>query len=257
LQKTVEINSKGLMLRGMLHIPDASNGKIPLVCIFHGFTGNKMESHFIFVKLSRLLEKKGIASLRFDFAGSGESDGEFKDMTISKELDDAKAILDYAISLDFVDNQRIGAVGLSLGGAVASMLAGDRAKDVKALCLWAPAGNMKEIILANIKNKDDDLKATRELGIVDVGGNLVGINFYDDVIDLDIYGKAAAYKGKVLLLHGSNDVTVPKVASEKYLSIYGEKAKLHIIENADHTFNKKEWEEEVINETLSYFAKEL
>ena len=98
MQKAVEIESRNLTLRGMLHIPDNAPGKVPVVCIFHGFTGTKVEPHFIFVKLSRRLEKTGIASLRFDFGGSGESDGDFEDMTILTELDDAKAILDYAKS---------------------------------------------------------------------------------------------------------------------------------------------------------------
>lgn len=84
MQNAVELQSRGLTLRGMLHIPANISGKIPMVVIFHGFTGNKMEPHFILVKLSRLLETKGIASVRFDFAGSGESDGDFSEMTISK-----------------------------------------------------------------------------------------------------------------------------------------------------------------------------
>ena len=135
MQKAVEIESRNLTLRGMLHIPDNAPGKVPVVCIFHGFTGTKVEPHFIFVKLSRRLEKTGIASLRFDFGGSGESDGDFEDMTILTELDDAKAILDYAKSLPFADAERIGVVGLSMGGTVASLLAGDRKEEVAALCL--------------------------------------------------------------------------------------------------------------------------
>jgi len=104
MQKAVEIiDQRGLTLRGMLHVPDGAVGKVPVVAIYHGFTGNKMEPHFIFVKLSRALEKKGIASVRFDFAGSGESDGDFIDMTISGEISDAKCILDYAYGLDFAD----------------------------------------------------------------------------------------------------------------------------------------------------------
>jgi alpha/beta superfamily hydrolase len=89
MQKAVEIQSRNLTLRGMLHIPEGVSGKVPIVCIFHGFTGNKMEPHFIFVKLSRMLEARGIASIRFDFGGSGESDGDFIDMTISHELEEA------------------------------------------------------------------------------------------------------------------------------------------------------------------------
>ena len=162
MQKSIEIQSGGLTLRGILHIPDGRTHKIPIVCIFHGFAGNKMEPHFIFVKLSRLLEAKGIGSVRFDFAGSGESDGDFIDMTISKELKDANNILDYVKSLDFVDTTKIGLLGLSMGGAVASMLAGDRKDDVKSLCLWAPAGTLKELMLQG--QSEEQVKSMSQLG---------------------------------------------------------------------------------------------
>ena len=139
MQKAVELKSQGLTLRGMLHMPDSATHKVPVVVIFHGFTGNKMEPHFIFVKLSRMLEKKGIASVRFDFGGSGESDGYFINMTLSGEIRDAHNILDYVKKLDGIDPERIGLVGLSMGGSVASALAGERKDEINSLCLWAPA----------------------------------------------------------------------------------------------------------------------
>lgn len=257
MQKAIELDSNGLTLRGMLHVPDDAKvgQKIPMVCIFHGFTGNKMEPHFIFVKLSRLLALHGIASVRFDFSGSGESDGDFVDMTISKELAEANHILDYVKSLDFVDNSRIGILGLSMGGAVASMLAGDRHSDIKSLCLWAPAGVMKELMLQT--QTPEAASAMAKVGYTDLGGLLLGTGFIQDIMKVDIYGKAANFDKNVLLLHGDKDPTVPLVASEKYLSIYKDKATLHIIEGADHTFNNKIWEEKVLAYSLEYLEAEL
>jgi uncharacterized protein len=255
MQKAVEIESRGLTLRGMIHIPEGISGKVPMIPIFHGFTGNKMEPHFIFVKLSRILEKRGIASVRFDFGGSGESDGDFIDMTISKELEDAKNILEYAKTLDFADVNKIGIVGLSMGGAVASMLAGDCKDDIKALCLWAPAGNMADLVMSTIEKKNMD--KVRKSGYYDLGGLLLGTDFIDDVLNLNIYEKAAAFNKNVLLLHGDKDVTVPLNASEKYLDKYETKAVLHVVEGADHTFNNKSWEDEVIEYTLGFFEGEF
>lgn len=255
MQKAVEIQNNGLTLRGMLHIPDGVTGKVPMVCIFHGFTGNKMEPHFIFVKLSRMLESKGIASVRFDFSGSGESDGDFIDMTISKELSDAKAILDYVKSLDFVDTNKIAALGLSMGGAVASMLAGDYKEDIQTLCLWAPAGNMGELVTYG--RSEEDIQGIRKAGFWDAGGLLVGIEFLDDVLSLDIFHRASAYDKNVLLLHGTEDQSVPLSTSERYLEIYEKQAVLHIIEGANHTFNSKAWEAEVLDYTIGFLEGEL
>lgn len=255
MRKAVEIQIRGLTLRGMLHVPENVSGKIPVVCIYHGFTGNRMEPHFIFVKLSGLLEKKGIASVRFDFAGSGESDGEFLDMTLSKEVEDAKAILDYAKSLDFADRSRLGAVGLSMGGAVASIIAGDCREDIKALCLWAPAGTLKDLILQG--KSQEELDKIRETGYSDVGGLALGYGFMEDLLELDIYGRAALYDKNVLLLHGDRDQTVPLLASEKYLEIYGIRGSLHVVEGGDHTFNSLEQEREVLDYTAGFLTGEL
>jgi len=255
MQRAVELNSNGLTLRGTLHVPDKMNKKNPIVCIFHGFTGNKMEPHFIFVKLSRMLEKNGIASIRFDFGGSGESDGDFVNMTLSKELEDAKNILNYVKNLDFVDTNKIAVVGFSMGGAVAGMLAGERRNDVKALCLWAPAGVMREIIIQG--KSEEDIQNMRKIGYCDIGGLLLGINFLDDIQSLDIYQKSATYDKNVIILHGGKDSTVPISASEKYLEIYETKGALHVVQGADHTFNNKAWEDEVLDYTIGFLKEEL
>lgn len=250
MQKAVEIVSHGLTLRGMLHVPEKVTGKIPVVCIFHGYTGHKMEPHFIFVKLSRMLEKSGIASVRFDFGGSGESDGEFKDMTLSGELSEAKDILKYAKSLEFADQDRICITGLSMGGAVAGMLAGECSESINKLCLWAPAANMSDI--ASDGRNAERMEVMKANGVFDIGGLALGENFVKDVLTLDIIKKSEGYKGKVLILHGSGDETVPVGTSDRYTKLYGDRADLKVIDRADHTFNSLDWEKEVLNSTVEF-----
>ena len=38
MERYVECESRGLTLRGMLHVPDQRPGKVPFVILFHGFT---------------------------------------------------------------------------------------------------------------------------------------------------------------------------------------------------------------------------
>jgi dienelactone hydrolase len=142
MQQAVTLDRGGMTMRGMFHRPDGPIGKVPAVAIFHGFTGNKMEPHFIFVKLSRALAEAGIASVRFDFLHSGESDGDFEHMKLSGEVQDGLAVLDYLRAREDVDADRIGILGLSMGGVVASRVAAARPGQVKSLCLWAPAGSI-------------------------------------------------------------------------------------------------------------------
>jgi uncharacterized protein len=261
MQKAVEVESRGLVLRGMLHKPGNINKKLPMVCIYHGFGGNKTESHFIFVKLSRLLEKEGIASIRFDFGGSGESDGNFIDMTISKELEDAKAILTYAKNLDFVKPDSIGVVGFSLGGTISSMLAGDCIDDIKALCLWAPGGSIDWIVN---KISYDLIKKARKIGFIDkneietgTGGLALGIGFVKEFSMLDVYDRSSKYSKNVLIIHGGKDEVVLLGSSERYLNIYDKNARLHIIKEANHTFSRLDWEKEVLDNTIIFFKNEL
>jgi len=256
MQTFVEIESRNLSLRGMLHIPENISTKVPIVIIFHGFAGNKMGPHFIFVKLSKLLESMGIASLRCDFAGSGESDGDFMDMTMGTELEDANNILNYVKTLSFVDNEKIALLGLSMGGAIASMLAGKRKNDIRTLCLWAPAGNMSQVILSE-HYIADKYQEFRKQGYFDVEGLLLGTGFVDNVKDIKIYEKAAGYDKKSLIIHGDKDNVVQLSASEKYIEIFGESSQLKIISGANHTFDKKEWEEQVIENTIEFLKQEL
>lgn len=255
MQEAIEIKSRNQTLRGMLHIPDQADGKIPVIIILHGFGGNKMGPHFMFVKLSRLLEELGFASIRVDFAGSGESDGEFINMTLSGELEDAENILLYAKSLKFADTERIGVVGFSMGGAVASMLAGKHRDEIKALSLWAPAGNMAEIVINDFIGKayGDFLKA----GYHEFEGVTIGKSFVEDIQSLDIYHTASAYNGKVLLLHGDADEVVHLSASKRYLKNYGEKASLTVIDGADHLFTQQAWKQQMLRQTLKFFREHL
>jgi alpha/beta superfamily hydrolase len=55
--------------------------------MFHGFTGSKIEAHRFFVKLARSLSDSGFIILRFDFRCSGDSDGEFEDITLPRGVD--------------------------------------------------------------------------------------------------------------------------------------------------------------------------
>lgn len=250
MQRAIQMTHNGMTLRGMEHIPAHSEKeKLPAAILFHGFTGNKLEPHRMFLKISRALEQQGIASFRFDFLGSGESDGNFEDMTVSKEIAEANAILDFIRNDPRIDVGRISLIGLSMGGLVASVLSGNRPDDIHKLVLMAPAGNMYELI----KDMAEAYLATPDLTIIDHGGNLIGRAFPLDLKTIDVFELAKSYQREVLLIHGTKDEAVPYEVSNSYRDLcYGPQATMHFIEEADHTFNKHEWESEVIQAIMQF-----
>ena len=72
-KRYVEVKSCDLTLRGYLELPDgaSSESPVPLLVMFHGFTGTLSEKHFVLSRLSRRVVASGVATLRFDFGGSG------------------------------------------------------------------------------------------------------------------------------------------------------------------------------------------
>lgn len=252
MQQAITLKVDGFTLRGMEHVPEGANERpVPAVILYHGYTGTKLEPHRMFLKISRALEAKGIASFRFDFAGSGESDGNFEDMTASGEIRDAKAILEMVRADKRINPNEVSLIGLSMGGYVAGITAGDMAEFVHRLVLMAPAGNFRDIVQAVAGREGVD--ATQKY--FDDNGNLVGRALYADVMRIDALERSKPFAGPVLLIHGTNDTTVPYQISEKYRDeVYGERAILRLIDEADHTFNSTPWESEVIQSIIDFFT---
>ena len=82
------VNHRKQSLACTLHHPTTQPHAVVILC--HGMESSK-ESEKI-VALSRQLSERGILALRFDFSGSGESEGKFEDITYSGEVEDLRAL---------------------------------------------------------------------------------------------------------------------------------------------------------------------
>ena len=121
-EKFVTFKSCGRNIHGMLHLPEKGK-KVPCVVMCHGFTGTRVESHRMFVKTARKLCSEGFAVLRFDFGGSGDSEGDFGDATVLTEIEDACNAIKFILKEKNVLRDKISLVGFSLGGCVAASIA--------------------------------------------------------------------------------------------------------------------------------------
>jgi dienelactone hydrolase len=66
------------------------------VITLHGWGGYRIGPHRMQVKLCRRLAEAGIASLRFDFRGRGDSTGEQSSATLDTMIEDATSAIDFA-----------------------------------------------------------------------------------------------------------------------------------------------------------------
>ena len=145
----------------------------------HGFTGQKVEAHRIFVKTAEALAAQGYLALRFDFRGSGDSEGAFEEMTFEGEVSDAVRAVDYLLAEEPVDPERIGVVGLSMGGAVAACLSG-RDERIKATVLWAAVADFEVL---GAPDRWNDSPWMPEFESWDIGGLLVSRRFIQALAD--------------------------------------------------------------------------
>ena len=254
----------GIILRGVINTPDDfdSAKKYPTVIIYHGFGGDRNGSTWMRTQNAKYLTERGYVVIRFDFSGTNESDGNFYDMTVAREVDEAIMVYDFAKTRAYVDKERIYLIGHSLGGVISTLIAA-RLRP-KAVGLLAPASDMNDInylrIAGEMLNEGKDLsemdvieriKAMKE---IDIGGEKLGIKFWLDFIKMDIYGQAAKYPNPVLILRGTKDELVFHDANKKLEEAYP-KASYEQIEGADHSFTNYDYRQIIFKKLYDFFEK--
>ena len=228
--------------------------KCPMVILMHGIFSSK--NIVPIPALAKALAKEGIASICFDFGGHWKSEGKMQYMTVGKEIEDALAMWEYAKSLPYVS--KIGLLGHSQGGVVASMTAGilaSRGESPAALALVAP-GSVVQDACRNGKffgakfNPADPPEYVKCFGIMKLGREYILTTQ-----ELDIYGTAKTYTGPVRLIHGSKDTIVPMSCSEKFVETYTQDAELIVVEGENHMITRKL--KTVVTHAVSFFTTKL
>jgi exosortase A-associated hydrolase 2 len=145
-------------LFGVLH--EAPAGKSAFV-FCHAFAEEKLWAHRVLVSFARRLASDGHAVLRFDCAGSGDSEGRTEETSFRSMIDDTRAAIATVRELTGADG--IGLLGLRLGGTIAA-LAAEETPETRQLVLWAPIVDggryMQELLRANLSTQ---LAAYREI----------------------------------------------------------------------------------------------
>lgn len=227
----------------------------PAIIVSHGFGNNSMEME----KYCESFANEGYAAYCFDFCGgsrTGESrsEGNSLDMTIDSECMDLITVLNQVKSFAYIDKNRISLLGASQGGLVSAITAARYQEKIENLILLYPAfcipDDAREGRLGganyHIKEVPEIIHCTNEMKI--------GRKFHENVVHRNPYQDIVGFTGRVLLIHGKKDDIVNYSYAIKAQASYKEgQCKLHLIENAGHSFNANQSESAMI--AMNQFLK--
>ncbi|MCK5690759.1 alpha/beta hydrolase, partial [Myxococcota bacterium] len=212
----------------------------------HGMLSNRNGDKHKY--LGDLMAQKGVAFLRFDFAGLGESEGELFDISYSHEVEDLQAASEFLFGMGV---KRLGYFGSSMGGAVA-LLAAARDERVVAIATLAAVGHTDLIMERHL----EDARSFLTQGYVETDEGRVGRGFYDDAMQHDVLSATRMILAPILVMHGDRDEVVPSsdghdIASE------ARRSRLEVYFGADHRFTRLQDMRSAMNLAANFLEEHL
>ncbi len=135
-QSAVSFKAKGLNFEGIVATPDDVSGPIPgvVICHPHPLFGGNMDNNVV-IAVSFSLVEQGFATIRFNFRGVGNSDGEHTKG--EQEYQEVLGAFELLKAWPNVDGRKLGLVGYSFG---TSVILGNSAvqKKAKSIALVSP-----------------------------------------------------------------------------------------------------------------------
>ena len=242
------------------------DGPFPAVVMLHGTGSNRDEAGNGYLYAAPVLaEKYGIATIRIDFPGNGDSTADYMLYTFTSAVSDAAAAADYMASLDQIDGDKIGVMGWSQGGTDALLACAWRPDIFKSIVTWAGAPDM----MLDGFFAEADYEEAKENGFFVMEFDWrdflnVSLEWCDDVANTDVLGEfEKGYAGPVLAIAGTDDDTVdPEWSNKIAAASSNEKSGTYFIDGMDHTFNVFAEEDlhslyDAIDATGAFFADTL
>ena len=265
------IPSRDVMIPAIITMPARKGDeRLPLVVMAHGNGGSKHEGGG-YDAVADELAARGIASIRMDFPGCGDSTEPFTENHLTNMLADIRASKDFALDHEFFDRDRVGILGFSMGGRLAMLSVGSD-DGYKMMALWAPAAAINldtQVRLFGSEEAYFDAKAiAMSDGFVPFTTRWgqeqeLSAQWFRDMETRDPQAAVRNFDGPVMVLYGNeDDIVVPEVSKAAIAAASSSTDLLvHVIGDAGHSLgfygNRKDHAAEVVTVTVDYFAERL
>lgn len=292
IERPFQFHSQGCRLTGTLASPD-DGPRHPAVLLCHGF-GSYDDDIGGYVRFANALAKAGIVSLRFSFSGSDPYPDRGSIRPASRWVFDALAASHALADTDHVDGERIGLIGMSVGGAVA-IQAGALNTKARAVVALAPVSDGRQWLRSRwLATRDESawegfVRQVRADAVHVAHGDASRVVDHADVQAIPDRAEWARFLRRyprllekltlasvadtfciraqnfvgdlsprpLLVIQGDADESVPVAQTQVLFQRAGEPKALRILQGAPHCFWDTPWETQVFDETASWLLENL
>ncbi len=225
----VQVGDQKLAL--VLHLPPHTPSPCVIAC--HGLGASKDSEKYLL--LGREFPASGLALCRFDFRGSGESDGVYAESTVASRIADLEAVLDFLAGHRALTG-RFGFLGSSMGGFIVLWVAARR-RPPMAVVTWNAPATLRGL-----------LRSTSE----DVAG--LGKAFFDELATGTLADTPAGV-AFTLTIQAEKDEIVPPEHGRVLFDRAVEPRELHILKGADHRLSDMAHRLEAVRLSLGWLGR--
>lgn len=260
-EENITIDAGDHQIPATLTVPVGAEGeKFPAVVMLHGNGSTRHEAGNAYDYAALAMAKAGIATIRFDYIGNGDSTSDYIDFTYDKGVEDAMKCYEYLKTLGTIDMDHVGVMGWSQGGRLA-LLTAARNEVFTSVLTWAGAYDQKG-------NEEEQYAIAKENGYYEVTYDWreplkQSPAYYECAMSIDYPAEVAKIKVPLLAINGKADTTVVPETAQKIVdaAVNSPDAEVLLLDGADHTFCVFSGDDTVlktlVQDTIDWFKKTL